>query len=398
MSLREERPEYTRDSDYYFDDGNCRIRVNNYLFNLHRTILCRSSVVFRNMFLLPQSGEGNPSVDGDRDDHPIVCHDSLEAFRAWCWALYAGIEELGGSNSANARLGEKECAHIGLLAHKYECLAIEKWAQGALIQRLSVDDHSGRPSRSISPLRLGYILEVSTNCNWTSAVGDLVEKHLIHTIASSTTPSPVCLRNLRIVLEIAEGLGNGQLAARAYYHHLRSQKWCLALREREDRIAEKASRFSLRDDARRSDRWVNHWGDESLMMELTEAQEVRLYRGFISLSALRGRLRNMPEVSRQSWVALDCTCLASHEKKWREHAQKIWVDDSFNDITDFLVEMKRRLSIDSWTGKAHSGPGSCALVELKDEINNFLGGFEASLTEFFPTRSLPWFAGVFARY
>ncbi|KAF9452908.1 hypothetical protein P691DRAFT_822491 [Macrolepiota fuliginosa MF-IS2] len=162
-----ERPVYIRDADYYFDDGNCQLEVGNCLFNLHRTILRRSSVVFRNMFLLPQSGEGESNVDGDRDDHPIVCQDSIGAFRAWCWALYAGIEELGSSNSENEKLDEEKCAHIGLLAHKYECVAIEKWAQEALIQRLNVGD------RSVPSFRLRYILEVSRNCRWAPAVRDL---------------------------------------------------------------------------------------------------------------------------------------------------------------------------------------------------------------------------------
>ncbi|KAF9452909.1 hypothetical protein P691DRAFT_802766 [Macrolepiota fuliginosa MF-IS2] len=94
----------------------------------------------------------------------------------------------------------------------------------------------------------------------------------------------------------------------------------------------------------------------------------------------------MPEVSRKSQVAENCTCLKPYEKKWREHAQKIWADDSFNDVTDFLVEMKRRLGIDSWTGMTHGEFGLCALVELKNEIDDFLDGFEANLADFFPGR------------
>ncbi|KAF9445386.1 hypothetical protein P691DRAFT_637196, partial [Macrolepiota fuliginosa MF-IS2] len=279
----------TKDADYYFDDGNCVLRIDNCLFNLHRTILRRSSTFFRNMLSSSQPREGG--ANGDSDDHPIVCQDSLEAFRAWCWALYAGIEDLGDDNSTDTGPDEEKCAHIGLLAHKYGCAAIGGWAQEALVQRLSRDDHSDDSSTSISPARLEYILKVSTNCNWTSPVGKLVENHLINTIASPTAPSPV---HLRMVLEIAEGLGNDQLAARAYYHHLRSQKWSLALKERRDRFVGQAGGFSLAMAAR-----SEFWGDRGLRI-LTDAQELCLYRGYISLSALRGRMRNMPEVGNRS--------------------------------------------------------------------------------------------------
>lgn len=48
------------------------------------------------MFSLPQPREEYNSVgtsiprnDGSSDDNPIICHDTLNSFRALCWALYA---------------------------------------------------------------------------------------------------------------------------------------------------------------------------------------------------------------------------------------------------------------------------------------------------------------------
>lgn len=273
------------------------------------------------------------------------------------------INELTGDNAGGANLDEKTCAHIGLLAYKYECAGIENWAQNALLQKLGGDD------RDISgSLDLAYLLQVSTNCNWPTSLTELVEKHLLNTVAAGPL-------QLKTVLETAESVGSNQLAARAYYHFLRSQKWSLSLRGRRDRNLGHASSLTLVSAP------LEVWGDSGLDV-LTDTQRLSLYRGFISLSALRGRLRTMPEVDRCK-ASPFCVCLEPHKKAWSDHAQEIWMEDSFNDVTEFLVEMKQRMGIDSWTSKSHTA-GLCARVELRNEIDSFLDQFEASLTKFFP--------------
>lgn len=279
---------------------------------------------------------------------------------------YISIGELMGDNATSASLNEETCAHIGLLAYKYECVAIENWAQKTLLQKLGADDYVVPDGP-----HLAYLLQVSTNCNWPPSLQELVEKQLLGTVSRG----PVQLRR---VLEIAENVGSRELAARAYYHYLRSQKWTLSLRERRDRYSGQVTPFPLANIGT-----LQLWGVSGLSI-LTDAQELCLYRGFISLSALRDQLRSMPEIER-SRVPSTCFCLDSYRKLWSEHAQKLFADDSFNGVIEFLVEMKRRLSIDSWTGKYHTG-GLCGCVQLRNEINSFLDGFDASLTRIFPAQ------------
>jgi hypothetical protein len=104
------------DKMYYFEDGNCVLQVENYLFNvsikwttwvvllglmgileltvsstfkqLHHFILRWNSTFFHDMFSVPQPRHKSGALEGDSDKHPIVCNDSVEAFCAWCWVLY----------------------------------------------------------------------------------------------------------------------------------------------------------------------------------------------------------------------------------------------------------------------------------------------------------------------
>ncbi|KXN80631.1 hypothetical protein AN958_09274 [Leucoagaricus sp. SymC.cos] len=48
-------PPPTRDTDYYFEKGDCIIRAENCLFKIHRFLLERDSPIFQDLFSLPQS-------------------------------------------------------------------------------------------------------------------------------------------------------------------------------------------------------------------------------------------------------------------------------------------------------------------------------------------------------
>ncbi|RPD67210.1 hypothetical protein L227DRAFT_619446 [Lentinus tigrinus ALCF2SS1-6] len=78
-----------RHRDYYFDDGNIVIRVQDTLYKLHRSLLERHSPVFRELFTVPQP-EG--STEGLAEDNPIIL-SGIEAidFTRLLWLLYPPV-------------------------------------------------------------------------------------------------------------------------------------------------------------------------------------------------------------------------------------------------------------------------------------------------------------------
>ncbi|KAI0753397.1 hypothetical protein C8Q80DRAFT_1305697 [Daedaleopsis nitida] len=74
-------------TDYYFDDGNLVILVENTLFRLFRSTFTRHSAVFRDLFSLP--GPVGIPVDGLDDDHPLHFSGiSAVEFERLLWILY----------------------------------------------------------------------------------------------------------------------------------------------------------------------------------------------------------------------------------------------------------------------------------------------------------------------
>ncbi|KAF8903484.1 hypothetical protein CPB84DRAFT_1677981 [Gymnopilus junonius] len=51
-------------SKYWFDDGNVILQAENTQFRVHRSVLSNHSVVFRDMFTMPQPAPLDPLVDG----------------------------------------------------------------------------------------------------------------------------------------------------------------------------------------------------------------------------------------------------------------------------------------------------------------------------------------------
>ncbi|KII95607.1 hypothetical protein PLICRDRAFT_96246 [Plicaturopsis crispa FD-325 SS-3] len=78
----------TRHPDYYFDDGNLVILVEDMLFSVHRSTFTGHSRVFKDLFTLPVPSSGNP-VEGSTDEHPIELHGiSKTDFERLLWILY----------------------------------------------------------------------------------------------------------------------------------------------------------------------------------------------------------------------------------------------------------------------------------------------------------------------
>ncbi|KAI0375591.1 hypothetical protein BV20DRAFT_959582 [Pilatotrama ljubarskyi] len=73
-------------SEYFFNDGNVVIQVEDIQYNLHRSLLALHSPVFRELFTLPQPVG---STEGRADDHPITL-SGIRAmdFTRFLWLLY----------------------------------------------------------------------------------------------------------------------------------------------------------------------------------------------------------------------------------------------------------------------------------------------------------------------
>ncbi|OJT13806.1 hypothetical protein TRAPUB_9653 [Trametes pubescens] len=77
-----------RHSEYYFEDGNLVILVENTLFRLFRSTFTRHSVVFKDLFSLPTGPKGQP-IEGDDDANPLTFSGiSATDFERLLWVLY----------------------------------------------------------------------------------------------------------------------------------------------------------------------------------------------------------------------------------------------------------------------------------------------------------------------
>lgn len=296
------------------------------------------------------------------------------------------FNEFEGPNGAG-NFDEETFAHIGLLAHKYECDLIEKWARAKLDQKLLGLGKSNKPSQpnlfdlwasnpfgsvrgqfpqspeNLSIKVLKYLIGTSIKCNW-ALVRETAEQLLLETIDNTSPGVLTSATQLSEVLKIASFLGSNELKAKAYYAFLCSAGWALSPKEHGRRSTENSDpKFVLGSTA-------NHvWWDS--LDALTDAEKLCLYRGFHGLSALRSQLRVMPEVNTR------CRCWNTLEGQWKTSAERDGLPD---DPKQFLEEVKRGIN----GGRIGAHSGECGKSELLREVDKFLEGFDACLMNFFP--------------
>ncbi|KAF8962974.1 hypothetical protein BDZ97DRAFT_1662232 [Flammula alnicola] len=128
LSILSKHKSFTRDEEYYFEDGSCVLLVDDVLFNVHRSILSKDSSSFGTMFSLPQ---GDNEAEGRSDDNPIVLRgDTPDEFRHFLWALYALPPELQVATSPSANLGH--LIDIARVSNKYSFKTLETWVLDAI--------------------------------------------------------------------------------------------------------------------------------------------------------------------------------------------------------------------------------------------------------------------------
>ncbi|KAL4245354.1 hypothetical protein ABKN59_009790 [Abortiporus biennis] len=88
-TIHEETPHPLHHKDYYLEDGNLVILVENILFRVFRSTFRRHSSVFNDLFMLPEPVEGATGVEGSSDENPLVFSGiSTVDFERLLWILY----------------------------------------------------------------------------------------------------------------------------------------------------------------------------------------------------------------------------------------------------------------------------------------------------------------------
>jgi hypothetical protein len=88
-NLKRRRPDESRDEDLYFEDGNIIISASNasgdlIYFRVHKSILSKQSIVFRDMFSLPSVSDVE-TYDGV----PLVhVHDDAKELKQFLQGIY----------------------------------------------------------------------------------------------------------------------------------------------------------------------------------------------------------------------------------------------------------------------------------------------------------------------
>jgi len=74
--IPEQQQQTLKHSEYWFNDGNVILQVENTQFRVHRGMLAYHSVIFKDMFEIPQPENHNePQVEGCQ---VVPLYDSLE--------------------------------------------------------------------------------------------------------------------------------------------------------------------------------------------------------------------------------------------------------------------------------------------------------------------------------
>ncbi|TFK34744.1 hypothetical protein BDQ12DRAFT_726607 [Crucibulum laeve] len=155
--------EPVRDPEFYREDGDCVILVENTLFRIHRYLLARDNSAFVNMFNLPNTGTcSQTKSDGD----PLVLHDSTQEFRAFCWALYALPSEVHDLSYPSVTVMPK-LIRVAVIANKYHFITLEKWSMGRIEKHFAKARVTSAQSYfTICPIKeLSTVLCLTIMCN-----------------------------------------------------------------------------------------------------------------------------------------------------------------------------------------------------------------------------------------
>ncbi|KAJ7696666.1 hypothetical protein B0H17DRAFT_1197780 [Mycena rosella] len=120
-----------QDPKYFSDDGDCMFLAEGVLFKLHKLFLCRRGddeppSMFCDMFSMPQGATTHGNALSATDLNPITVTDTVDDFRALCWALYALPIETQLQNDPGADI--PRLVSVAKMSHKYNLPSFETWA------------------------------------------------------------------------------------------------------------------------------------------------------------------------------------------------------------------------------------------------------------------------------
>ncbi|KAJ3571952.1 hypothetical protein NP233_g3422 [Leucocoprinus birnbaumii] len=333
------------------------------------------------MFAVPQPAADPEGGEGSDDSHPIICNDSLEAFRLWCWVLYAGFEELELGMQKSRSFTLEELTHVGLLANKYQCERIEKWALKTLEARLVPLAKQLTSLRPLSSLHDGpslesleYLVRTARMSGW--SIEATTEKLLLDRIRTSwkiskstgtAVPPQSDAELLARLLQFADSIGSPELKAKGYYEFLGSRGWCMSpeIRHGLDQ-RRRLDLVRLAANAAGNQTW---W--ESLEA-LSDRQQLCLYRGFQALSSLRNELKTMPKLE----LTTECRCMTFLPRVWEENADEY--AQALIGPGLFLVKM--RAMLERYNVGCGLNEELCAFIQLLKIIDQTKRWLEANLS------------------
>ncbi|KAH8104992.1 hypothetical protein DFH11DRAFT_1733518 [Phellopilus nigrolimitatus] len=171
------------DEDYYFADGSCIIRVEDTLFNVHRSILSRDFSSFSTLFTLSQDQKSERSAD----DNPVVLSgDTVSEFRNFLWSMYAMPLEL--KYLFDVRIDVPRLLDVAKIANKYAFKSLETWACDTILECVKRKPTMFNESKPELLVQLTYVTRLAQLCqhsallNWSISI-----------MQRSLKTSPACL-------------------------------------------------------------------------------------------------------------------------------------------------------------------------------------------------------------
>ncbi|KAF7299872.1 hypothetical protein HMN09_00994300 [Mycena chlorophos] len=152
-----------KDEKYYFESGDCTFSVEGVLFKVARLQFCQDpDSAFAHMFEVAQ---GSPS-------EPIQLHDSVESFRALCWAMYSPPTQMFHAWNEPESVDLQKYLLIIDIANKYGLADHEIWGW-MMARRIANGDAVSKHLKACPEDELEGMMRLGWRC--ASSAPELIE-------------------------------------------------------------------------------------------------------------------------------------------------------------------------------------------------------------------------------
>ncbi|KAF5360537.1 hypothetical protein D9756_005110 [Leucocoprinus leucothites] len=311
------------------------------------------------MLTLPQP---IPSADteGSSDENPIYCQDSIDAFRALCWGLYARPTEICAQDDPS-RVDLDRLVLLADIAHKYECDTLETWANGVLRTHWSSDSGASESSQhsiwTLDTLEKVLALMIRTDIADPVFKKQVEAQWLSLAFAGSDTPT-----ELRRALDFADGLESPRHQALAYYHALRRIDAAATI---DGKVADFSEIVAGPSES-----------GKDFMHSLSSEQRLRLMSGLWSLNTLQSNsLADMAFEDRCS----ECYSVNIHRSNCQGSWKKFW--SSLNGFHDFGMMLE--VALERASGRNEWGSSAPCWRLVRPRVEDMMRKFEEHLPMYF---------------